>query len=70
MKTFKQFLNENGLPFANVNDPEKLTLFGHTKKDVKEPEESDKDEDGEKTKEKRKGRKLFHYLAYAKSIND
>jgi hypothetical protein len=64
MKTFKQFLTENGYPFLNVYNNEMETLFGDTKKDfIKNKVPTDSDEN--KTK-----RKLRSYLQYAKVIQD
>ena len=71
MKTFKEFLTENGFPFAYVQDDEKITIFGHTKKDLVKPEDEPVDKKKEKlAKEENTKQKLNRYIQYAKSLNE
>lgn len=63
--TFKQFLAENGFPFANVSDDKKITIFGHTEENL--------DKNGKKnksSKEENKKRKLNRYFQYAKVVDE
>jgi hypothetical protein len=62
-QSFKQFLVENGLVFANVTDDDKVTIFGHTEKDFVTPKPK------KKTKKDNTGSKLNRYLQYTATVN-
>jgi len=63
--TFKQFLVENGFPFAYVVDDKKLDIFGREEKDLIKKKKGKKLSKEENTK-----RKLNSYIQYAKSIDE
>lgn len=73
MKTFKQYLSENGFPFAYVVDDEKISIFGHTKDDLVKKDEDEKVVDKKKeklAKEENTKQKLNRYIQYVNSVND